>query len=569
MLVNYTEKDWEEIDEIIASFDPKIQEAEECVRQLRPNDSEPQYPAGAVFGSSEENSGSQQWKDARNALFHLKFEKLIALEELKSSIEQREFARLNNDRGRIIESAKDQVNFFIRSYYDCLTETIKTHKLGEKELPGIQAGILRVDGKNIYFDTDGMIPLCMPLLSLHFEALKDDPEATKELVDAVISVIADSPYTSRDRGIPGKWIDFGKKKTRSSKKLPVYDSQTEQTFFLYPTTPVNNIVMTLFSSGDVGKAADKINTINGKKVAKASFYQKEQTPGQAIRVETPQSSTIVSVLHSDPGRLYNITAKKILIFIENEIYMRSFFGGHLNGDVIDFPLQALVDKGLYTTKYNAGRAFLTAADTLTSIRVTANLKAGRKVLEMDTRGAETGGAFDLFPSMYIDANDCCHVRLNSDIDWAPVLYYYIPMPDSIWSLPDNAFELELEIFRRVRINANRMTEDGVIAFTVRLDAVAALLTLPLQTKNPKRDVKTPIETAVRQIVRSLDPASFALELATDPKAPLKSYLSGHLSVKVCGLYTKKLIEINNLYKNQTGRVSRRRKPQEEAVNTGT
>ena len=218
----------------------------------------------------------------------------------------------------------------------------------------------------------------------------------------------------------------------------------------------------------------------------------------------------------------------------------------MNDDVVTFPLQKLVDKKLYTSVKNARRAFYDASNVLTALRVSATLKSGTKEVSIGDGNARVV----LFPTMLVE-NGQCFVRLNRDINWSPFLKDFFFMPDSWWALPDNASDLEYKIFRSVRLNKEKLDRNGVLVFNIGLSTVATWLNLPLKTKNPKHNVKDPIEIAVKQISDSLDPNNFKIKIKSDLNASLTQYLSGYLEITIGGVYTQNLIEINE---KQTKRI---------------
>ena len=118
------------------------------------------------------------------------------------------------------------------------------------------------------------------------------------------------------------------------------------------------------------------------------------------------------------------------------------------------------------------------------------------------------------------------------------------MPDSWYSLPDNASDLEYNIFRTMRLQKKNIDSKGVLKFNIKLSSVAAWLSLPLNTKNPKKNVKVPIETAIDHVLKSLDQKHFKITIKTDLNAPLSQYLDGYLEVKTDGIYTEKLLAVS-------------------------
>lgn len=487
-------------------------------------------------------SGSQEWKDAREEKLRLMLEKSEALNNYQREIALREFAKLGNDREKIIESARDQISRLIKNRYEDIQKIVETRMDEEgHEISGVSARYLRVDGRKFYLDSSVMVKDCESLLELHFDALKDDPEATKLISDMIFTIVTESPLTSSDKGQLGKTLTLYKaRKPRSKKQLPSYDIKRDD-FFPFATTPMKDVIYDLLSDrGDVNQTAKKINSVGKRK--KAQIAKKEEGKEDAnrvIQVKTENSQTIVEILSSAYENMNSRTAKKILLFIESELYKQTYYKGKMNDDVVIFPLQEMVDKELYNSLQNARRAFDNASNVLTAIRVSATLKSGKK--ESSTKDGK--GRAVLFPTMGVEKGQC-YVRLNPDINWSPYMKDFFLMPDSWWALPGNASDLEYKIFRAIRLNKDKIKSNGQITLNMKLSSVATWLNLPLNTKNPKRNVKDPIETAVKQISDSLDPKNFSIVMKTDLNAPLTQYLNGYLEITVGGAYTQNLLDLN-------------------------
>ena len=104
----------------------------------------------------------------------------------------------------------------------------------------------------------------------------------------------------------------------------------------------------------------------------------------------------------------------------------------------------------------------------------------------------------------------------------------------------------------------KIDESGSLTFNVSLSSVATWLDLPLETKNPKHNVKEPIEKAVKQIAESLDPNNFKIEIKTDLNASLSQYLTGYLEITIGGAYTQNLFDMNEKQQARIDRATRRK-----------
>ena len=594
MIVNLTAEDREQLKALENDFDQKLAEVDALIEKLAPakdfdekkerelqkkrpkrpkpigkaDDGSPVYDEEAFHAWEVENnkidaeidkmfndwlsSGSQEWRDARSERIRLMTQKSSAFSDYYKSVERREFSKLGGDREKIVQSARDQIVLLIDNRFNSYQKMISTHKNENgEEISGFSGHDLRVCKDQIFLDSQTIVGDCKSsLLRLHFEALKDDPEATKIINDMIFEIVANSPKTSSEKGKLGATFDF--KKRRSAKKLPTFNENADQDFFMFSTTQAKDIFFNLLSTdGDAKKTAKMSKAVGHPKKAQAfSGTTKSGDNSKSVMIET--SNSLVSVELLNCQKVSGRPAKKYLHFIESELYQRTFYKGKMNSDVVTFPLQKLVDKKVYTSVQNARRAFRDASDALTALRVSATVKAGRKEV---TTGNE--GRVVLFPTMMIKDGQC-FVRLNRDIDWSPLLKDFFLMPDSWWALPDNASDLEYKIFRMIRMNKEEISESGSLTINVSLSSVATWLDLPLETKNPKRDVKDPIETAVKQIAGSLDPNNFKIEIKTDLNASLSQYLTGYLEITIGGMYTQNLIDMNEKQQARVERATRRK-----------
>lgn len=562
MIVKLTAQDKKKIEKIEADFTRRISEIDALIETLRPGDEGPKGPTGALAGTPEAeemnrnykewlDSGSQEWRDARAEKMRLILAKSEAFNSYYKEVELREFSKLGGDREKIIQSARDQVSLLIDNRYNYYKTRLETGIDDNGELlSGFSARDLRVEKRQIFLDSSVIASDCKTdLLSLHYEALRDDPEATKLIDEIIFEIVADSPYTSSDKGTLGAMIKVRKKrKPRSKKKLPSYSEN--QGFFAFSTTPAQDVFTSLLmSEGDVKETAKNINAVSKRKQAQVFIGEKSR----AIKVETDHAETVIEILGSETQVFNSYPAMMIMYYIESEAYKTLYYKGKLNDDLVEFPLQKLVDDKLYSSLQNARRAFNDASNALTAIRMSAFFKEGKKIYSFDD---SNGGRIVLFPSMYIE-NGQCKIRFNKDIDWRPLLKDFFLMPESWWGLPKNATMLEYKLFRQIRINKHNV-KNGKLTFNVSLQTVATWLNLPLNTKNPKRNVKEPIETAVSQIINSLDEKRFKIEIKTDLNAPISQYLSGYLKITVSGVYVQNLTDLNDTQQKRIETATRKK-----------
>lgn len=502
------------------------------------------------------NSASPRWRELREELIDLDFKHAEERRVLIAQFARQYFARLGGDKKKILDDARDQANTLIVNRFEYYKKIAETGIADGEEIVSFVAIDLRVgkDNSEIWLDALTIADSIKESLKLHYDALKDDPDGVKQLDDIVSKAVRSSPYVSSHQGERGKHLEFTikkKRKPRSKKLITTFSDEVDQKFFMFSTTQTKDVLFNLLSTdGDVRETAQMINAVGKKK--EAMIFTGENS--RAIQVKTKNAQTIIEVLGSASQKLSSREAKKVLHFIESELYQRTYYKGRMNDEIVTFPLQKMVDLRLYTSLQNARRAFYNASNVLTALRVSASVKSGSKEISISDEG---NARIVLFPTMLVE-NGQCIVRLNRDINWSPFLKDFFLMPDSWWSLPDNASDLEYKIFRMIRLNKDHIDETGKISFKIALSTVAQWLSLPLTTKNPKRDVKDPIETAVKQIADSLDPTSFKIRIKTEMNAPVAQYLSGNLEITVSGAYTQNLIGLSEKQQERIERAIRRK-----------
>lgn len=282
-------------------------------------------------------------------------------------------------------------------------------------------------------------------------------------------------------------------------------------------------------NGQTQTLANNLNKTAKKNVAKVG---KTQDGYNALVVTEQKAETTIEMLGE--GALKTRPAKKLFVFILNEIYKTLFYDGKLKGYVLDFALEDMVTAGLYKTVSNARRAFWDGTRSIQAMRASGTLKEGKQTIK-------TGRRAVLFPTVDIKNNRGI-VYLNDKITWEPILKYYTAMPSSCFRLSDNAFDLEYYIFNRARQQTKQIAEKGY--FTANILSVAEFMNLPInEKKNPRQLVIRPLEKAIIEVNESLDSSRFFIEICTDKNGNLQRYLSGYLKVNLLNNYADTFIQI--------------------------
>ena len=203
------------------------------------------------------------------------------------------------------------------------------------------------------------------------------------------------------------------------------------------------------------------------------------------------------------------------------------------------PIKNLVGPGMYKTRQSAEKALKKITPQLAGIVTTSY-----------GRGSTHSRPF--FIGIDSDASEI-RARINPEIAWGDVLKYYTYIPDYYRTLPPTAASLFFYIFLRARQNAKAIKERGY--FTIGYRAIWDWLGLPddTATKNPGRDIKDPIDTAIEQIEeaqrqRGINAPDgnpgFTLEPTVDDDLPITQYLdTGYLKVGLKGEYSEHFSEL--------------------------
>ena len=254
MIVNYTDAERQELDEIERHYALLIEECENEIERLRPDDPEPDnkkikdlqsiikdfYDKQLAFKkltlerkksilltdtqmaelkeikegldkikelinkkeaevqtiyAEWEASGSDEWKAARRRHLEIMEELAAKRRQFHRKCERRQFSTLKGDPEKIKEDARTQIEMLIKNSYD----DARGHQANGETffMPYV-----RTSGEDLYIDQQSTIDASKNLLRLHYDFFQDDPEGTKAINTIVLEAIANSPYTS-NKGIKG------------------------------------------------------------------------------------------------------------------------------------------------------------------------------------------------------------------------------------------------------------------------------------------------------------------------------------------------------------------------------
>lgn len=328
MIIHFTVEERKQLDELHDKYEKLIAEKEAEIDRLRDPADEPEEPdivvpkapdfPGAkaskkalaeyekalndykakVEAHNEEfdrvfnewlSRGSEEWRQARDEYFNLQDEFSRERQKLLAEIERKHFAQLGGDRDMIVENARSQATELISNRYNYYKKIAETglSDMGEP-LTGFSARDLRVDGAEIWLDTQQIIDDIKACLRLHYEALRDDQEG-RDMIDQVIKeVVSKSKYVSSKKGKVGEMLNF---------ENEISVRATRPTTFITPIDKISN------------------------KAFEGAFANGEET-GVAVISRAKSRKTIYTMVSIDISELENvqISGRRELTAFDREVH---------------------------------------------------------------------------------------------------------------------------------------------------------------------------------------------------------------------------------------------------------
>lgn len=353
---------------------------------------------------------------------------------------------------------------------------------------------------------------------------------------------------------------------RKQKKLPSYlaDIQTKvekegsgkNDLLLMPESPSTNVLLQVLGSGG---GLGNLTQTSGKN---ASLTVSGKGDARQITHETDTTKTVIEI--PDINKVFgdgktaksNKTAKKIFNLAMLKISEQIYSDGKLVDNAVSFPLQDLVDYGLYGSARTARRGFLDGMDALTSLKAKGEMstKSGNVIARTDSLRVLFTGA-DII-------NGQCRILVQSDFDWRLMIRYYMPLPPYCFALPNKAYDLLYYIFYIARQRVKDIEEKGF--FIVKNRTIQHRLNLPDEknTKNPRRDIKDVIEAAITEIEDMHNEVYENGELKITPMGyeeddTIQTYLDkGYLKIEITGGWATSFKEISKAQKKQIGKAKK-------------
>ena len=323
--------------------------------------------------------------------------------------------------------------------------------------------------------------------------------------------------------------------------------QAKRPFFDMPDSSASHFLFDIFASGEciADLPVRKKQGNHGTKYEVKASGDKRQ-----VSMENYQKTAKVTVELADINKI-NKAGKKLLILSMIKANEQSLYNGELTKDYISFPLQELVDYGMYSRLNGARKGFEIGTDALTSIKIKGTIRKTKK-------SSTTINALEVpFTGAKIENNQC-FIYLNQRIDWKFLAQYFTKLPKYYFKLSNRAGDLLYYIFYLARQHTYEISERGY--FTISFQAIHSLLKLPnpKTAQNPQRDIKEVIDNSISEIENEhhqmYNNADLRFELIYDENARIADYLdNGYLKVSLKGIFAESFINQNQSKERQIER----------------
>lgn len=220
---------------------------------------------------------------------------------------------------------------------------------------------------------------------------------------------------------------------------------------------------------------------------------------------------------------------------------------------IGFPLQALVDNGMYSTLSNARRGLSDNVKKIMAMTFEGTSKKGSSTLKQ-----ETG---KMIYHMTIE-NNYVTLYFSDKINVAFMAQYFTLLPKFAFALTNNAFTLLEYIFYLARQNTRDIKEKGY--FNISLRAIRDYLNLPdeADTKKHTQYIRQPIEDAIDAIEEANNNSSFTITpIYNENCKNIREWLDGYIQVGLKDDFASTFIKIAE---DTAKKVEQRNKRKEKA-----
>lgn len=221
---------------------------------------------------------------------------------------------------------------------------------------------------------------------------------------------------------------------------------------------------------------------------------------------------------------------------------------------IGFPLQALVDNGMYANTRTARKGITDNIKKLMAMTFEGTSHKGKNIIKQD--------AGKLIYHISIE-NNYVTLSFNEKINVTFMAQYFTLLPKFAFALSNNAFSLVEYIFFLARQNTKTIKEKG--SFNISLRAIRDYLNLPLETetRDQTKLIRNKIEEAIEEVEEANNNDSFTITpIYNESCKNVKEWLDGYLSIGLKEKFAETFIKIAD---NTDKRIEQNKKRQEKAL----
>lgn len=309
--------------------------------------------------------------------------------------------------------------------------------------------------------------------------------------------------------------EFKKQHSLTEEETKVAKKITEVILNPYPTSPAtHNLNLMMNGMGSVRPTRVNRNT-------KLEDWTTETGEYTATFENNQGTTTIIFENVDDLVKRYDKSLKKIFAFLlqrANQTYFHEAC----------FSLDELVEIGIYSNTDSARVGLNKAMKKLTSIKISGEVKKGKKVVK--------NGLHVLFTGYEIERGYCT-VYINPKFNIPFIAQYFTLLPNWSYRLNNKAFSLIEYIFYLARQTANTKNLKEKGHFNIGFSAINDYLQQPTpkETKNHTRDIIDPILNAITEIEEAQEDTSFTFtpRYNFDYKNAVE-FLKGYLQIEFTG-----------------------------------
>lgn len=324
-----------------------------------------------------------------------------------------------------------------------------------------------------------------------------------------------------------------------------------------PTSSGTDLIMNILGSrGDFTSLKERRNEIN--------YASKIKNEKDGLRRKMTLSSSKEEFEIQIPniedffgkGIKAKTASRKILALILIEANKTVLQKGRVVNNMVYFPLQELVDLGIYTNIRSARKGFLdNVAPLLTMLVRGDKLKNGKRT--------GNGSIANLFSFASVE-DGICMVELSSKINWNVLIQFYTYLPEYYFKLSSKADALLYSIFYLARQKGHELQKNG--CFKIKFRTLQYRMNLPDESglANAKRDIKDVIESAITEIEENHRETYNNDALQLTPKGfkesdNISKYLdNGYLEVRLNGDFLHPFLKAENLKVKKVSQAKKRR-----------